>query len=75
MGSMSVYVKFMAGILEKCSFEYYKDVKILFFHMFSETSKLEVLLLCLFIWKHLIAIASEQKTLYNQRQEQKIESP
>ena len=34
----------VAGILENHSFEYHKDVKILFFHTFSKASKLEVLL-------------------------------
>ena len=62
---MSVYVKFVVVILENHSFEYHKDVKILFFHTFSEASKFEVLLLYLFIWKCLISVASVQEILYN----------
>ena len=45
--------------------EYHKDVKILFFHTFSEASKFEVLLSYLFIWKHLISVASAWEILYN----------
>ena len=55
----------MVGILENHSLEYRKDVKILFFHMFSEASMFEVLLLYLFIWKHLISVTSAQEILYN----------
>jgi len=39
-----VCVNPVVGILENHSFEYHKDVKILFFHTFSKASKLEVLL-------------------------------
>jgi len=46
---MSVYANPVAVILENHSFEYHKDVKRLFSHTFSEASKLEVLLLYLFI--------------------------
>ena len=55
----------VVGILENHSLEYRKDVKILFFHMFSEASMFEVLLLYLFIWKHLISVTSAQEILYN----------
>lgn len=70
-----MYVNPVVVILENHSFEYHKDVKSLFFHTFSETSNLEVLLSCIFIWKHLISVASAQEILYNHREEQKIESP
>ena len=62
---MSVYVKSVAVILENRSFEYLKDVKSLFSHTFSATSKFEVLLSYLFFWKHLISVASAQEILYN----------
>ena len=62
---MSVYVKPVVAILENHSLEYHKDFKILFFHTFSEASKFEVLLSYLFIWKHLISVASVQEILYN----------
>ena len=62
---MSVYVKPVVAILENHSLEYHKDVKILFFHTFSQASKFEVLLSYLFIWKHLISVASVQEILYN----------
>ena len=54
------------GILENYSFEYHKDVKILFFRTFSKASKHEILLSHLFIWKHLISVAYAQEILYNQ---------
>ena len=60
-----MYVNPVVGILENHSLEYRKDVKILFFHMFSESSMFEVLLLYLFIWKHLISVTSAQEILYN----------
>ena len=62
---MSVYVKPLEVILENHSFEYHKDVKRLFFHTFFEASKFKVLLSYLFIWKHLISVASAQEILYN----------
>ena len=58
-------VNLVVVILENHNFEYLKDVKRLFFHIFSEASKFEVLLSYLFIWKHLISVESALKILYN----------
>ena len=62
---MSVYVKFVVVILENHNFEYPEDVRKLFLNTFSEASKFEVLSSYLFIWKHLISVASAQEILYN----------
>ena len=66
MVQTSVYMKTVVDILENHSFKYHKDVKSLFFHTFSKTSKFEVLFSYLIIWKHLISVASAQEILYNQ---------